>query len=512
MAEDVFRWHCIEDELFKPLRDATGGLIDLFPTQDDVREAAVGAAIATLIKRIGKSGVKKRPPRMPYPRRGPPNYWHSKTGRDLSGWREEARGNGGFLSPASARKFRERYRMPLELFEDLVKDCRDYGLSVDRRYAERSTTAPLPLLVLSALRTLGRGSSANDDSDHTNIHGRTIRTFFHRFCAAIVSHKAAEYLACPRTEAGIKQAVSQYASRGFAGCIGSTDVVHVPWDRVPAALVSAYIGKEGIPTVAYEVTVRHDRWIMAASRGFAGSWNDKTIVHYDTFVNRFKTGELYGDVEFEVRVSASETKKIRGLYLICDGGYHHWRCMQCPFTEARTADEKAWSQQLMSLRKDVECVFGILKQRFRILKLPQLWMADAEGGSAKLDSVFQPCCVLHNMLLNTDSEAFESDHDITRVNKLWLLALHKTITIQPSSDFSATDHEVRRRADCVHVPRLTTTVDTDVGTSEKDDFRLLRTALIKHYSCFARLSSWSRANQEPIFHQGWRFNAPHFFR
>ena len=145
-------------------------------------------------------------------------------------------------------------------------------------------------------------------------------------------------------------------------------MVHVPWDRVPAALVSAYIGKEGIPTVAYKVTVRHDRWIMAASQGFAGSWNDKTIVHYDTFVSRFRTGDLYGNVEFEVQVSASEIKKIRGLYLICDGGYHKWRCMQCPFPEGPSDDEKAWSKQLTSLRKDVECVFGILKQRFRILK------------------------------------------------------------------------------------------------------------------------------------------------
>ena len=136
---------------------------------------------------------------------------------------------------------------------------------------------------------LGRGSCPNDDSDHTNIQGWTIRQFFHRFCSAIVLHKAATYLTCPRTEAGIKQAVVQYAKRGFPGCIGSTDVAHVPWDRVPAALVSAYIGKEGIPTVSYEVTDRHDRWIMAASQGFAGSWNDKTIYAPQTKILESRT-------------------------------------------------------------------------------------------------------------------------------------------------------------------------------------------------------------------------------
>jgi hypothetical protein len=85
------------------MRDALGEAVDisdLFPTQQYVAEAAVGVAIGKLIQRNGLSGVKKRPP---YPRRGPPNYWHSKTGRDLSGWREEARNNGGFLSRSSAR-------------------------------------------------------------------------------------------------------------------------------------------------------------------------------------------------------------------------------------------------------------------------------------------------------------------------------------------------------------------------------------------------------------------------
>ena len=48
-----------------------------------------------------------------------------------------------------------------------------------------------------------------------------------------------------------------------------------------------------------------------------------------------------------------------------------------------------------SLRKDVECAFGILKKRFRCIKLPFQWkdMRDCEH-------VFVTCCMLHNMLLD----------------------------------------------------------------------------------------------------------------
>ena len=70
-SEDFFRWHCVEDEPFRPMRDALGEAVDffdLFPTQQYLAEAAVGVAIGKLIQRNGMAGVQKRPPRMPYPR------------------------------------------------------------------------------------------------------------------------------------------------------------------------------------------------------------------------------------------------------------------------------------------------------------------------------------------------------------------------------------------------------------------------------------------------------------
>jgi hypothetical protein len=58
MEEDFFRWHCFDDELFKPMRDALGEAVDffdLFPTQQYLAEAAVGAALnrlADVVERV----------------------------------------------------------------------------------------------------------------------------------------------------------------------------------------------------------------------------------------------------------------------------------------------------------------------------------------------------------------------------------------------------------------------------------------------------------------------------
>ena len=53
-----------------------------------------------------------------------------------------------------------------------------------------------------------------------------------------------------------------------------------------------------------------------------------------------------------------------------------------------------WSKRLESVRKDVECAFGIVKKRFRIVHLPFPYC------KAKLvENVFRVCVMLHNRLL-----------------------------------------------------------------------------------------------------------------
>lgn len=55
--------------------------------------------------------------------------------------------------------------------------------------------------------------------------------------------------------------------------------------------------------------------------------------------------------------------------------------------------EGKWSKTLESVRKDVERFFGILKGRFRILKLGVLFQDKID-----IDNMFFTCCTLHNML------------------------------------------------------------------------------------------------------------------
>ena len=54
-------------------------------------------------------------------------------------------------------------------------------------------------------------------------------------------------------------------------------------------------------------------------------------------------------------------------HILVDGGYLKHVCFIPPSNRRTDSDTVYWSECLESTRKDVECVFGILKARFRIL-------------------------------------------------------------------------------------------------------------------------------------------------
>ena len=139
------------------------------------------------------------------------------------------------------------------------------------------------------------------------------------------------------------------------------------------------------------------RLIQSATRGHGGARNDKTIVRFDSWIHALKTDPQYTTYKYQLYRSDGTIRLLMGLYQLVDGGYHLWRVLQCPLKHTADVDKARWSKQLESVRKDSECVFGILKGRFRILKIPLLF-----HKIHQIDNIFYTCCVLHNMLLIND--------------------------------------------------------------------------------------------------------------
>ena len=83
--------------------------------------------------------------------------------------------------------------------------------------------------------------------------------------------------------------------------------------------------------------------------------------------------------------------------MIVDNGYLNWPSTIPPFKNPFFHWEHEFSEWLESIRKDVECTFGIMKGRFRVLKT-----GTRVHGHVATDRVWLTCCALHNMLLEID--------------------------------------------------------------------------------------------------------------
>jgi hypothetical protein len=92
-----------------------------------------------------------------------------------------------------------------------------------------------------------------------------------------------------------------------------------------------------------------------------------------------------------------ENVTIKGAYVIVDNGYLTWPTTMPPMKDTCNRSELRFSQWLEALRKDVECTFGILKGRWRILKTG-IRVYNTEAS----DNIWMTCCALHNLLLDVD--------------------------------------------------------------------------------------------------------------
>ena len=80
-----------------------------------------------------------------------------------------------------------------------------------------------------------------------------------------------------------------------------------------------------------------------------------------------------------------------------DSGYMAWLCTIPPLKNGTSYKYIRFSEFLESMRKNIECTYGILKKRFNILKV------GTRGRKVEsCDNIFLTCCVLHNMLLFED--------------------------------------------------------------------------------------------------------------
>lgn len=338
-------------------------------------------------------------------------------------------------------EFRHWFRMSLAKVEELTRTLIARGYirrprSLVRRaeFFERAE-----LLVMSALYILGHGAAFRSVRALTHICMSDIHKFFFVFLDAFMEMRG-EYISLPENIAELNRITRCYEACGLPGACGSMDVVHIKWSACPTGDLNRAKGKEGYPTVAFQCITDFNRRILGVYGPQFGTFNDKHIVKIDQNVREIRKGWMK-DVVWRYFTAEGEVREERGMYLICDNGYLRWPQSICPYEGANKATlEGYFSTNLESVRKDVECTFGILKKRWRILNNGLNYR-----DIGKCEKIFVACACLHNFLLD------QMERTDVRVGRgypigddgLWLSG-HTTVDTTETEKFLATQFGRRR--------------------------------------------------------------------
>jgi len=236
----------------------------------------------------------------------------------------------------------------------------------------------------------------------TFISERTQERFYAKFIEYGATFLYDTYVVAPQTPEEAQRHMFEMKLAGYNGALGSMDATHVVVENCHFGLRQIHLGHKLKQTAqTFNIIVNHRRRILSSTGGHPSRWNDKTLVLFDTFLDDIKSGKILSDNEFTLYEYTDNGEVVavtyKGVWILVDNGYLNWSLTVPPFKYCNERKELCWSQWMESMRKDVECTFGILKKRFTILE---------KGVHARdigvADKVWKTRCGLHNMLLEWD--------------------------------------------------------------------------------------------------------------
>ena len=258
---------------------------------------------------------------------------------------------------------------------------------------------------MACLRMLARDNCADDINELSfQILGEsTVHNTFKKFVVNISTRLFPKFVKLAKGKQ-LEKVLDTFAKIGLPGCVGSMDCTRVKWTMCPTRERWAHIGKEGFPTAVFLVIVDHDKYVQYVSCAYKGSANDVQICQNDQACLAAMHGSLE-NIEYELYNEFGEKYKCKGGYILVDGGFLNHIVFIEPDKFRLNKDSVLFSEWLESVRKDVECFFGILKKRW-------WWFRNGicYHDTDVLSGAFKTVCTLNNMIMLFDQNSGKFDN------------------------------------------------------------------------------------------------------
>lgn len=324
------------------------------------------------------------------PSQAPLQYWSGACSRRRGKTIKRRRRSFQSIREEYGNDFRTAYRMDCQAFGKLLEILRDKL----KKKTRRGPNGPLPdeLRLSAALRYFAGGSYL----DIVLSHGISRSTLFECVWDVVEAVNMSQELNfCFPSDYNVQREVaSEFAKKskvGFSNCVGCIDGVLI-WTDKPSdrqckiSKVDSgkyYCGRKGKYGFNMQAVCDSKRRFLDISIRHPASASDYSAFTSSALYHKLKTpGFLAPD-----------------LCLYGDNAYGNSDFMAVPFANTANGVKDSYNYFHSQVRMNIECSFGMLTNRWRILKSPLA----ASISQAKIIALTTCLCKLHNFCIDNGS-------------------------------------------------------------------------------------------------------------
>lgn len=224
---------------------------------------------------------------------------------------------------------------------------------------------------------------------------RTIAKIVHETCLAIWEELVSDFMPVPTEEKLEKVAMEYYSRWGFPNCIGSIDGKHCQV-KCPNNSGSSHFNYLKYFSLVLQGVADADKKFLTIEVGARGKQSDGGTFASSTLFNLIDNNNF--NVPPEKNLPGTNLKVPH--VLIGDEAYPLKIYLMRPFpSRGLNPAKENFNNNLSRARKCIECTFGILRAKWRLLG------KDIEVSSEKAIVIIKCMCILHNVVREKDGDS-----------------------------------------------------------------------------------------------------------
>ena len=297
----------------------------------------------------------------------------------------------------SEEYFFRQMRMSRNTFDILLTSLRPSLQRMDTRL--RRCITPEKVLAIGIYR-LAHGGSFENTGVAMNVGKTTAAEAFVDVINLLYDTRN-DFIRFPITVAETAASIATFETLSdLPNIAGAIDGTHVKI-RSPKDSAVDYFSRYQQHDVVVQAVVDGRKIFLDVAAGFPGSMHDARVLRNSSIYDRAEQGNILraGPIH---RIGPHEIQP----YLVGDSAYPLSRWLQKPYPEGtRDPNEIQFNYELSAARVKVECAFGILKSRWRILSYIE------ESSMRRISRIIVGCAVLHNFCIMNGDEWDDDDSD-----------------------------------------------------------------------------------------------------